>query len=149
MLNLEELTGKPATETVVLRGQSVAVRAMTASEQGECEAAFERPRPPKVKNPNAGSLAAPIDDTADPAFVAAFSIYDTRVRAAWAAVGLCVSVPTLGVLADQKPEGRKKWIEAAADLVLRTLSGGELDGVLRVMGRLGALGDMVEVAAKK
>jgi len=148
MFNLEMITGKRKTETVVVRGVEVVVRALSAREQAECEDAFTRPKPPLIKDPTKGSNSAAISDHHDPEFVRAFGAYDNKVRAAWVAVA--TDLDCGGTLAALTGEAeRRAWIVRAGEKIVGELSTGEIEGIVKSIATLGRLGDMVSEALKK
>lgn len=130
-LTLDDLSGYLRTASVPLPGgRAVAVRELSHADDLAVERAHPAPDPPLRKDPDAGSLAPKIPDTADPAF--------RREHYAWYR-GLLVR--RLAVAMDYRPrgmdawdrdaddQGRRAWLDAAAAELVAGLGTATLDAL--------------------
>lgn len=149
MLSLERIGKRENTATVVLRGETVTVRGLTARDHARIDQALPPPTPPVGPDPSKGDLAPHVERRDDPAYRSAvMRRVAQRMLAQFAAAvdwQTAEGVPWTEAAAGEGPAAEQKlaaYLETVEEEAARAeLSRAELDVVLETSERLERGGD--------
>lgn len=135
MLSITALAQSIGSESIVIRGEPVKVKALSVAERDRIMALFPEPEPPLMKDPAKGSAAPRQPDRENPAYRAELYAWRTRQMAMVAVVATGIShlppaSPAMVYSRAMSDEEARAFLSSAADALVEALTDAELGQIV-------------------